>query len=204
MAAPTFDPATGTYVDADGHRVDEAEILALLGLLIEVGQTQVRDHSTDLVDGELTVAGWAREVADETTLTALCAAALALGGWAALTGPVQRAVATLLAPSHTALESFAAAVQTAALSEAQIAARAALYPATAWGVYQETRRQQRAAAGVAQERNVLGGARDHCARCLEETGKGWVPVGTLSSPGSRTCLSNCRCRLEYAAVPVRA
>ena len=55
--------------------------------------------------------------------------------------------------------------------------------------------------GKTECRNVLGPA-DHCEganSCIEQTAKGWVPIGggAMVPIGSRLCLSNCRCRLEY-------
>lgn len=51
--------------------------------------------------------------------------------------------------------------------------------------------------GYRYERNMLH-ATEHCAVCVEQTGRGWVPIGTLVPIGSRTCRSNDRCTLSYA------
>jgi hypothetical protein len=52
-----------------------------------------------------------------------------------------------------------------------------------------------------EERNVLGAADRHCAQCVECSDRGWVVIGTLPQPGSRTCMSNCKCRMEYRTMP---
>lgn len=50
--------------------------------------------------------------------------------------------------------------------------------------------------GMREERNILHKA-DHCRDCLEETAKGWVPIGTLTLIGHRQCRSNDRCSKEF-------
>jgi hypothetical protein len=50
--------------------------------------------------------------------------------------------------------------------------------------------------GYDQERSILGVA-EHCSDCIEEAGKGWVPIGTLKRIGRRKCLSNDQCRMVY-------
>ena len=55
-------------------------------------------------------------------------------------------------------------------------------------------------------RNVLGDA-EHCEAsgntpgCLEEANRGWVPFGQMSLPGRRTCVSSCKCRVDYRRKP---
>lgn len=48
----------------------------------------------------------------------------------------------------------------------------------------------------AMERNLLGIA-DHCAGCIIETKRGWVPYGTLIPLGQRDCKAGCRCTIIY-------
>lgn len=56
------------------------------------------------------------------------------------------------------------------------------------------------------ERNILDPASEHCKDsdlpgCITETKKGWVPIGTLSNPGLRTCSTRCRCQLQFKRGP---
>lgn len=61
---------------------------------------------------------------------------------------------------------------------------------------------------VVEERNVLGEAEEHCSPnekqqtegCRQLADLGWVPRGTMSRPGQRTCRMGCRCRLEFRVV----
>lgn len=74
--------------------------------------------------------------------------------------------------------------------------RIAMYSGSGWSALQELSRQLAYMSGKREERNILGIA-EHCAGCVVETGKGWVPIGTLVPVGERDCLSNCMCEIEF-------
>ncbi|MDR3582593.1 MAG: hypothetical protein P4L67_04940 [Candidatus Pacebacteria bacterium] len=79
----------------------------------------------------------------------------------------------------------------------QFIARAESYGACAWGCSQEIARATYARNMVFdQERLVLGEA-EHCGDCLEDSARGFVPIGSLRSIGDRQCRQNCHCHLTY-------
>lgn len=55
------------------------------------------------------------------------------------------------------------------------------------------------AAYGGEERNILGIA-EHCASCIRETKRGWVPIGTLIPVGLRDCWFGCKCTVGYRSV----
>lgn len=73
--------------------------------------------------------------------------------------------------------------------------RAMQYASAARQTFSETERRLMRDAGYTEERNLLHSS-EHCGECSAEASKGWVPVGSLSPVGSRSCLVNCRCTLE--------
>lgn len=75
--------------------------------------------------------------------------------------------------------------------------RAMMYAGSGWGAAAEMSRLMAVGEGWHFEENVLGDA-EHCGGCIEETGRGRVPIGTLVPIGQRDCLSNCRCYLRYS------
>lgn len=78
--------------------------------------------------------------------------------------------------------------------------RARMYAAAARTTFAAILRRQAYDDGDHWERNELGDTDRSCAECLAATDMGWVPIGTLSQPGTRTCLGNCRCTLETSAL----
>ena len=76
--------------------------------------------------------------------------------------------------------------------------RAASYGAALYETYEKAKRRRIIRELQAEfEENVLEPGAEHCAGCLEATGQGIVPVGTLAAVGDRDCGSKCRCRIRY-------
>lgn len=108
-----------------------------------------------------------------------------------------RTAARQIQQELTYLRQFAQDVAAGSLSAAQIAARSALYSNHAqvsfWAARDAGQKQQ----GFTQERRVLGLA-EHCPDCVGYASRGWVPIGTLPSPGDGSvCRANCKCVKEY-------
>jgi hypothetical protein len=93
----------------------------------------------------------------------------------------------------------------------QVVARAGSYANGSHTVYEEARRSSHGRARHPDgslvyllERNRLDDKAMHCASevftagCPELTELGWVPIGSLPPPGTRTCRGQCRCSLEFA------
>lgn len=88
-----------------------------------------------------------------------------------------------------------------AMSAAEMAARAEMYGSSAWqGAMHVNRR------GVINDGKAVRERRFHrlpnpeghaCKTCLEQSGLGWVPVGTLLPIGDAECLTNCDCYFVY-------
>lgn len=92
------------------------------------------------------------------------------------------------------------------MTENKIISRAEMYAAAGVSVsYEGGRRDGAKDAGWQFEKNILHPA-DHCqpdpkkegVSCVEETLKGWQPIGTLSAVGDRFCLTNCKCSFSFA------
>lgn len=85
-------------------------------------------------------------------------------------------------------------------------ARLRSYAQAPRALYEDTRRRMAMRTGSRFERNVLH-ASESCNDCLRQAGLGFVPIGTLTPPGTRECRSNCRCTIAFAstiAVPALA
>lgn len=75
-------------------------------------------------------------------------------------------------------------------------ARARQYGQAARSLYENTRRQQSAQAGMSFEANYLH-ASESCVQCRAMSAAGRVLIGSLIPIGSRTCRSSCRCTISY-------
>lgn len=83
------------------------------------------------------------------------------------------------------------------VSDAQFAARAAMYPLAGFGTYQNAVRiRNMIVTGYTEEARVLNSAQP-CEDCIVEAAKEWQPIGTLRVIGDSVCISRCRCYFKY-------
>ena len=100
-------------------------------------------------------------------------------------------------------EAFVADVNAGLALDGSFQRRAAMYVQAGRQTFHRAERQEQRAKGMTEEQNVedpLIPEAAHCDgpnSCKAQTAKGWVPIGELVPIGSRTCLSSCRCRLQY-------
>jgi hypothetical protein len=92
---------------------------------------------------------------------------------------------------------FAKQILDGKLSESAIRYRLTAYGEATKASHEDGLLGAAIAAGLDQERNVLGVA-EHCPDCVKFTEMDWVKAGTLPRPTKkRRCMFNCRCRIEF-------
>jgi hypothetical protein len=96
------------------------------------------------------------------------------------------------------LDGFAKEIQAnpEAWINGRLDARMNLYKESAYTTLADFQAREYGEQGYDEEINILGVA-DHCDDCLAETGRGWVPIGTLIPIGDRQCIVNCKCTIDY-------
>lgn len=123
--------------------------------------------------------------------------ALGKGGWSAVERAEWNTLSGRIREELTFLRQFAGEIGSGKLSEAQIAARADMYANHLQASFYDGLTAGKRQAGMTEERRFLGRA-EHCDDCVGYAGQGWVPIGTLPSPGDGSvCMANCQCTLDY-------
>lgn len=203
MADWTWDSAQGVYRDARGHVVPAARIQAGLDAVIAQGQARMAVYAQRLAEGGDLLA-FRVSMQNEIRQVVSAAAMAAHGGRAQMDASARGWLGSQVRTQYGYLSNLALEWAQGTVSPAQLGARAQMYAESGHQVYQAMRRRDAPSRGLTHERNVLGGARDHCAGCLAATAAGLVPLGTLVPPGGRNCVSRCRCTLAYEAVAAEA
>ena len=143
------------------------------------------------------VRDWALQMAGISKVTALIAAALAVGGWAQI-DPELPEIEAFVASELGYLNDFADDVAARRVPlDGRFYRRAALYGMAGWGFYMLMRQRRARARAFNEERSVLDPGAEHCSQCQDEEAQGWQPIGSLIPVGSRQCRSHCRCRMQY-------
>lgn len=176
------------------RRIPAATVAAHLDKVMAGLETEARAASLDRL---VSTDEWARRMAGISVTSALIGGAFAAGGWRRLSlvrGDIEARVASELAY----LDAFAADVAAGRTPrDGRFVRRATLYAAAGWAFYLLLRGREATRRGYGEEHNILDPGAEHCTECVEETGRGWQPRGTLIPVGNRQCLHHCRCRMQY-------
>jgi hypothetical protein len=197
----TWDANANRYRDSLGRFVDERKIRNELdAALARVGE-RMNAVSAELQGGRISLEAWHAEMRLAVKNTHVMSAALAKGGWGQLTQRDYGRIGVAVRKQYDYLNGFANEVSLGRqLLNGRFLVRAKMYAQAARMLFERIREAEMIAAGMNEERNVLGIA-DHCFDCVAMTALGWVLVGTLIPIGERQCGPNCRCRKAYRYNP---
>lgn len=194
---------TGRYLRPNGTPIPDAEVRAGLRQIVSDSADRLQVLTERFQAGRLDLVGWREAMRAELRTSVGTAASLANGGLQQM-GPSQRGVLSgLLRQQYGYLDVFSLDMSQGRVTDAQMLARARQYAGAATPAFETFRRRGAQGRGHTEEANQLGAA-DHCPDCLAETARGFVPLGSLSLPGTRQCLGNCSCSITTRRVPVAA
>jgi hypothetical protein len=192
-----WNEAAARYIDAQGRFVSEQVVRAAVDeALLTASQDAIADFEA-MRKGEITVGEWERRMRRHIKNSHLTNARLASGE---ISGGTRRRVEGVLSGQDGEFQRLHRFAQQVADEEIPLDGRARQrtqgYVQNGRSTYHAEQRVAKQKNGYNQERNRLGIA-EHCDECVEITGKGWSPTGSLVLIGNRTCLYNCKCRIEY-------
>lgn len=185
------------YVYRNGKAVSAETLDGWIAAAADNAEARMRAIAQRFADGEINFAQWVVETRAEIRVGARGMAHLAYGSQ--LDPKRLGKLGQLVKRQYEYFNDFAAAVESGDLLPGPgLIARAGLYGANNYPIFQAFVGQREKAAGMKQERNLLGGRGASCASCVSESAKGWVKIGLLIPCGSRTpCRARCRCRIEH-------
>lgn len=157
----------------------------------------MRDLALALKEGRISVAEWQIETAATIKQMHLASTAAARGGWAQLTPADLGRAGQIVKKQYGYLGDFARQIESGEQPlDGRFLRRVDLYAQAARGTFHTFDGLEQQARGKTEERNVLH-ASESCAGCIEQSGRSWVGIGELIPVGSRSCLVNCKCDIEY-------
>lgn len=193
----TWDPRTGRYRGPGGRLVRNDSLELALDRAINARQQAARALSASLRAGDIGLPEWQQGMRQAIKDVHLYSAALARGGWANMTPEDFGRIGPRVRFHYGKLQKFAEAIEAGLVLDGRFTSRVELYllaGKTSWE--DQYLRLQRDNLGRTEEFNQLNPA-DHCDECVGLQARGWVPIGTTPRPGTRQCLSRCRCRMLY-------
>ena len=182
--------------------IPQSNLAAAWNGVINASSAQANAYAQQMATGAVPLAEWQQGSADRLTGLILLFLAFGSGGVNNTSAEAMDAGRDKLAGQLRYLTRFAGQVEAGAVTADTvtfIARRAGYYAEDASTVTETARRIAHLAEGFTEERNILHAA-EHCQgsrSCVEQTGRGWVPIGALIDIGRRLCSFRCRCSLEF-------
>jgi hypothetical protein len=193
------------YLYPSGRRVAPSTLDRARERVIRAGANNMRTISEQLQSGAISLSDWQQRMAAEMKPLHTGAAALGRGGWGQMSQSDWGWTGSEIRRHYGYLRRFAEDIATGHQAlDGRLIARATMYAEAARGTQRGMQRRMAQKIGRTEERNQLGAADRHCAECVDCSARGWVPIGTLPPPGSRTCLSRCHCSMAFRVTPVLA
>jgi hypothetical protein len=205
MSAPPrfrFDPVSMRYRSANGRYLAASDVHGYILDYSNALGTSLRGLTEQLRAGSLDLRSWQLAMRDAVKAGHLAAGMAAKGGKSQMTQSDYGRIGQILRTEYGYLNRLVEGIANGSIPlDGRVLQRAEQYGKAARETYMVIERREYQLRGKTEERNVRG-KHDSCEAgvrpgCVEETARGWVSIGTLSHPGSRTCLGNCGCRLEF-------
>lgn len=225
-----WDRATQRYETGTGRVVTDAELKELAEAVADALKKKSKLRLLLLLAGGLTLFSWRHDAANDLAALYLLMGALGSGGIEGVTPATKRLITGHpdrppgLLYTLNRLKVFARKLEVAQddhrASEAMglpvtapvgpLEQRMSMYIDSARPIFEEARRQShedeaKRTGKRLEEKNVLGDA-DHCTTtngvvgCPEWSKRGWLPAGTMTAPGERPCIQNCKCRMVFRMI----
>jgi len=182
-----------------GRRVRKQVLLARLSVL---QQRKLRLLGIALGNSEIDVQFYQREMTNEIEAEHTAAIAIWLDELEELSEIDEELLRIRLNTETGYLSGLIAAWRAGSVTQGRLASRSQMYGAAVRPTYYQAVNATAISEGFELERNLLSPV-DNCTgagSCTQETGRGFVSIGTLIPIGNRVCLSNCMCRLEFIKV----
>jgi hypothetical protein len=199
-----WNETAGRFTDSAGRFVSQERVRAVIDSIADQASARMAAASERLMAGELSLASWQAEGQAIIKTSMLAASVLAHGGAEQMTFSHYGSTGRAIRDQYDYLRGFADDIASGRQPlNGGLTARAGQYGQAARVAYEREYGRDQQARGYQFERNVLHAA-EHCAVCVSESGRGWVPIGSLIPIGGRICRSNDHCTIAYARTAEQA
>jgi hypothetical protein len=193
--AKYFDKSKGVYRDAKGKEIPYADVRSAIHSVADDAKAKLRQLTTQFTEGKITRPTWYTQSEAIIRKTLISSGQIGAGGRAAMDASLNGTLGARVRFHLGKFREMDLAHSRGEVSKAQLISRSEMYADAAVNVFETVRNAVMAGADFTQAMNVLGGSENHCTECPSITG--WIDISDYVPPGSRLCLSRCRCSTNY-------
>jgi hypothetical protein len=192
-----WDARSGRYRGEGGRYLSRTAARQALDDALLSRQRDIRSLADELRAGAITTDEWLAAMRENIKAVHLYSGAAAKGGWAELEAADFGRIGREIRDQYAYVTRFAGQIADGTQPlDGTLMQRATLYSEAGRATYHRIEREGQRDRGMTEESSLLTPA-DHCAACVAETQRGWVPIGELIPVGQRDCLSRCKCYVTY-------
>jgi hypothetical protein len=192
---PTFwDKSKGIYRGAKGKEIPYMDVRNAVHKVADDAKQRLRDLAQQFVDKKIDPPTWYTQSEPIVRKGLIASGQIGAGGRAQMTPSLNGSLGSKVRFHLGKWREFSFEVERGELTAAQIVSRVEMYADSISGVYEQVRKDAMVAAGFTEAKNVLSDS-VHCKECPAIVG--WIKIENYKPPGTRACLSRCRCGTEY-------
>lgn len=180
-----------------GRFVSAADVNTLLTDYLDSNMSRLSEFAGRVASGQASTQDLQNAMVSYLAESHATMYALGRGGVKQMTGSDFERLSERLEQEYNYLEGFMADIDSGRVSEGQMQVRLAMYGESVWGTFWLGESAGAEAVGFTEERRIAVDDKGTCDECQGFADQGWVDIGTLPKPGSKSpCLSRCRCSME--------
>jgi hypothetical protein len=197
-----WDARKRRYVDERGHVIPPREVRRRIEDYIESEQEDVASRAAKVIEGAA-MGAFFTWMADKIRVWHSTAGALAYGGEAQMDKERWARIENKIQTELEFLAAFEREIQGQEITEV-LSSRAQMYTESTYATYENNVTAREFDSGVTLGRRVCEEDSVSCEECVSAASTFFEPLGDIPEIGSLSCLSNCRCTIEFAEPPLEA
>jgi hypothetical protein len=192
-----FDAKRRVYINERGRVVTPRAVRKEVEDYIEKAERAAEREAAKLLAGTITTSAFFKYMKDKIEAWHKVAGTIAYGGRAQMDDDRWARLESIITREREYLDRFHDELRLASEIPEGIVNRAGLYPNAAYATYENQVREREADAGVTLGRRICAEDEASCEECVAAATEEFIPLSEIPDIGSLTCISNCRCEIEF-------
>lgn len=194
--ATKWNPSKATYQTAKGKEIPYESVRGSIEKVAADTSAKLRNLTQQFVDKKIDLPSWSTQSEALIRKSLISSGQIAAGGKAQLSASLNGKLGSIVKFHLGKFRDMGLARERGEVSDAQLLARADMYADATVGTYEQIHHKVKSDAGYKQVKNILGSG-ESCSECLAITALGYMPTAKFKPPGTRKCMSRCKCGSHY-------
>jgi hypothetical protein len=191
-----WNPKTKEYLDSRGKAIPPKQIRSYIEAARANGKAKIQQLAQSYVDGRISLSSFVTQARPLYVGAHSAAAQIGAGGRSQMTSKLNGRLGNLIKFQDKRFKTLWLSLEQGEISKESAVSRAGNFIESITGSYEAMRQGVMIDGGFKEALNVLGAERN-CDECSSLSGQGFIPIEEMTPIGSRTCLFNCNCEIEF-------